>query len=324
MRILVTGASGLLGVNLALEAARQHEVVGVVNQNLLNTSAFDIRQMDLTQGVEPGSSLIEDLLADIRPDWVIHCAAQANIDVCEKEPDLARRQNVEVPRRLAQAVHTAQGRYTNGAAGGPRLLHVSTDAVFDGLLPLEAGGYSESDPTNPQGVYAFTKLEAEQAVQQADPSALVVRVNLIGWSTSGKRSLAEFFYTNLSAGIPIRGFRDIYFCPLLVNDLAHIFIQMLELRLNGLYHAFSRDCSSKYDFGVAVAQRFGFDPGLISPISVNDARLSAARSPNLNMRTDKLALALNRPLPSWRDSLDKFYQLQMEGYPASLLDMQVH
>ena len=318
MRILVTGASGLLGVNLALEAARQHQVIGIANQHAIRTNVFEVRSFDLLAGADPGSRLVENLLADVNPDWVIHCAALANMDVCELEPEQARKINVEIPRRLAQGVRQAQAYHP-----GARLLHVSTDAVFDGQRPRSQGGYLEEDQPNPMGVYAQTKLQAERAVLEADPSALVARVNLMGWSISGKRSLAEFFYTNLKAGSPVRGFDDVYFCPLLVNDLAHIFLNMLEQGLSGLYHVFSRDTTSKYDFGVAVARRFGFDPGLITPVSVQAANLSAARSPNLVMRTDKLSHALARPLPSWREGLDKFFDLHASGYPQTLFEMSV-
>ena len=84
MRILVTGASGLLGLNLALEAARQHTVFGTVNSNTLNTNAFSVLQVDL---LAPGA--VERLLEQTQPEWVIHCAALANLDACEANPPLA-------------------------------------------------------------------------------------------------------------------------------------------------------------------------------------------------------------------------------------------
>ena len=97
MRILITGASGLLGLNIALEVANQHIVFGQVNSNGIHTEAFTVLKANL---VEPGA--VERLLDQSQPDWVIHCAALANLEACENEPDLARELNTEIPRKLAE------------------------------------------------------------------------------------------------------------------------------------------------------------------------------------------------------------------------------
>ncbi len=265
MRLLITGASGLLGLNIALEAARRHTVFGTVNHNSLNTSAFTVIQTDL---LAPGA--VEALLEHTQPDGVIHCAALANLDACEADPLLAQQLNTTLPRILASHV----------ARGGARLVHVSTDSVFDGLR----GDYSEEDTPSPVGVYSRTKLMGELAVAEADPTAIIARVNLYGWSLPGNRSLAEFFYNNLHQGRPVMGFTDVIFCPALANHFADLFIKMLEQKLSGLYHVVGPDCLSKYDFGLRIARRFGLDPTLIRPTRVAEANLKAYRSPNLSLR----------------------------------------
>ena len=299
MRVLVTGASGLLGINVALEARQDHTVIGLVNTLNLREAPFEIRTADLLE-----AGIIERLLDDIRPDWVIHCAALANLEACERAPALAAQINTEVPRKLA--LHVARG--------GARLLHISTDAVFDG----QRGNYRETDRPNPLSVYARTKLEAEQAVLEVDPTAIVARVNLFGWSLTGKRSLAEWFFNNLSAGKTVMGFTDVYFCPLLANHLAHILIEMLTRKLTGLFHVVSSECIPKYDFGIALARQFGLDEGLISPASVAQAGLKAARSPNLTLRNAKLAQALQQAIPNVSTGLQGFYTLYQQGFPQKL------
>lgn len=295
-RVLITGASGLLGLNSALEAAKEHQVFGQANSQRLNTTAFNTIQADL---LVPGT--IQRLLEDTQPDWVIHCAALANVDLCESNPLQAQQLNSEVPGELARIV----------ARGGARLIHVSTDAVFDGLR----GDYSEQDAPNPLGVYACSKLAGEQAVQEANPQAIIARVNLFGWSLLGKRSLAEFFFNNLIASKQCMGFTDVFFCPMLANDLGTVFLKMLESGLSGLYHATGSQCLSKYEFGVQVARRFGFDEKLVIPGSVEESGLKAARSPNLTIRTDKLIHALGEPLPNVSTGLEKFYTQYQQGYP---------
>ncbi len=193
-RILITGASGLLGLNTALEAAKEHQVFGQVNSQRLNTTAFSVIQADL---LVPGA--IQRLLEDTQPDWVIHCAALANVDLCETDPQQAQQLNSEVPGELAEYV----------ARGGARLIHVSTDAVFDG----QVGDYREQDAPNPLGVYARSKLAGEQAVAEANPQAIIARVNLFGWSLFGKRSLAEFFFNNLERGKAVHGLHRCILLP---------------------------------------------------------------------------------------------------------------
>lgn len=299
MRILITGASGLLGLNLALEAADQHMVYGQVNSNAIKTEAFTVLQTNL---LEPGA--VEQMLAESQPNWVIHCAALANLESCEKNPELARELNTEIPQKLAEQCRN----------GGARLLHVSTDAVFDGAT----GGYTEEDVPNPLSTYAHTKLAAEHAVAAANPDAIIARVNLFGWSLHGRRSLAEFFVNNLSAGNPVMGFTDVFFSPFLVNDIAHFFIRMLEKKLTGLYHVVSCDSCSKYEFGVEIARKFGLTPGLITPNSVTEFGLTAARSPNLTLKVDKLIHNLGEIPPTISTGIERFYTLYQQGYPQLL------
>jgi len=305
VRVLVTGASGLLGVNLALEAAKENTVFGLVNRQHLKTHAFSVIQGDL---LAPGA--VQKLLDTTHPDWVIHCAALADVDACEADPEQAYHVNTELPKQLANLV----------ARSGARLLHVSTDAVFDG----KTGNYSETDVPNPLGVYARTKLASERLVAEADPDAIIARVNLFGWSITGQRSLAEFFYSNLQAGKSVNGFTDVLFCPLLANHLAQIMLEMLNAGLSGLYHVVSSDCTSKYDFGIKVARRFGLDESLIFPASVHSANLSASRSLNLTLDSSKLALALNFTLPEISAGVDHFYTLNQQGYADSLRKMAAH
>jgi dTDP-4-dehydrorhamnose reductase len=298
-RILITGASGLLGLNLALQASRQHDVVGVVNRNRLTNVPFEQMSADLGSPDE-----VQRVLAFSRPDWIIHCAALANLEDCEKNPTRAARINTWLPGYLAEQAGWL----------GARFLHISTDAVFDG----ETGNYREEDTPNPLSTYARTKLEGEQAALTANPQAMVARVNFYGWSLRGQRSLAEFFYNSLSAGQGVRGFTDIFFCPLLVNDLAELLMDMLGRGLSGVYHTVSSMSISKYAFGVAIANRFGLDANLITPTSWKEGGLAARRSPNLTLNTEKLAAALGSILPGIEPGIERFYRLQQAGYPQQI------
>jgi dTDP-4-dehydrorhamnose reductase len=278
--------------------------MGVVNTHGLQNMNFAVVKTDLNN-----PRILKRLLVGSAPEVVIHAAAIANLEVCEKNPELAQQVNADLPGELAKLTREL----------GIKLVHISTDAVFDG----EKGDYVETDEPNPLGVYSQTKLEGEQQVMDANPDAIVARVNFFGWSLTGKRSLSEFFYNNLSAGKQVKGFTDVNFCPLQVNQLAETLMEMVSLDLKGIYHTVSKDCLNKYDFGCRIAEQFGFDKGLITPVSWQDGGLTARRSPNLTLNVDKLTAALGVPMPGIEAGIRRFYQQHVDGYPEKIRGMAI-
>lgn len=303
MKLLVTGASGLLGLNLALEAGTSHEVIAVDRRKLSGTP-FRILNADL---LDDGA--VDAVLDESAPDRVIHCAALADLEACEADPALAQDLNAELPGRLAKACRER----------GIRLVHISTDAVFDGA---KEGAYTEKDAPNPLSMYARTKLEGEMLVLKENPDAIVARVNFYGWSPGGKRSLAEFFFNNLSSGKSVGGFTDVIFCPMMVSDLAGVLLGMLEKGLSGLYHAVGPQAMSKYQFGVEIARKFGLKEEGISPRSVLSSGLTAQRSHNLRLSTHRLSTDLGHTLPEFSTGLDRFYIQYQQGYPQKIRSFQ--
>ncbi|MBE3066945.1 MAG: SDR family oxidoreductase [Chloroflexi bacterium] len=303
MRLLITGASGLLGLNLALEARNMHQVVGMDRCQLTGVP-FEMVCADL---LERGA--VDRVLDTAHPDWLIHCAALANLEACEADPELARCLNASLPGDLAAACKVR----------GVKIVQISTDSVFDGI---KSDLYTEEDVPNPLSLYAETKLQGEQAVLSANPDAIVARVNFYGFSLNGKRSLAEFFVNNLSAGERIKGFTDLTFNPTFVGDLADLLLRMLAKDLRGLYHTVSADVMSKYSFGVMLARRFGWDESLISPESVDRSGLTARRAHNLGLSVHKLFTALGGPIPAFSTGLDRFYSQFQQGYPQNIRSYQ--
>jgi dTDP-4-dehydrorhamnose reductase len=303
MKLLITGASGLLGINLAIEAMRAHEVYGV-DRGKLKSAPFPVIKANFFD-----RDVFEPALDSNRPDWVVNCAALANLEECEKHPDQAKILNTAVPRELAIAC----------AKRKIKFVHLSTDAVFDGV---HEGAYTEEDTPNPQGVYAHTKFDGERAVREANPQAIIARVNFFGWSLGGHRSLGEFFFTNLGKGKRVGGFTDVIFCPMWVNHLAQTLIAMLEKDLHGLYHVVGAQPMSKYQFGVEVARKFGLEESLIVPQSVERSSLTARRSRNLSLSIHKLSTDLGQAFPDFSTGLDGFYTQFQQGYPQKIRSYQ--
>lgn len=281
----------------------EHEVIGV-DRGRLKSAPFPVIKTNFFN-----TNAFEPMLDSTQPDWVINCAALANLDECEKFPNQAKILNTDLPRELATAC----------AKRNIKFIHLSTDAVFDGT---KEGAYTEEDEPNPQIIYSQTKLDGERAVQQANPQAIIARVNFFGWSLGGRRSLGEFFVNNLSEGKNVNGFTDVIFCPMWVNHLAQTLIAMLEKDLHGLYHVVGAQAMSKYQFGVEIARRFGLRESLISPKSVESSGLIAKRSHNLWLSVHKLSTDLGREIPEFSTGLDGFYTQFQQGYPQKIRGYQ--
>jgi dTDP-4-dehydrorhamnose reductase len=294
--ILVTGASGLLGaslVSLAREQGRQ--VVGLYHRHPVRLEGVKLLAADLADQAETSR-----IFQELRPSTVVHCAAATDVDWCEQHPEEAHRVNVMVPAAIAAI--TSQS--------GARFLYISTDSVFDG----GRGNYAETDTPAPVNVYAKTKLQGEREVLRQNPAALIARVTLYGWNAQEKHSLAEWILQQLTLGNLVPGFSDVFFSPILANDLAEVILALLDENLAGLYHAVGSEPVSKYEFARRVASTFGFDPGQVAATRLSDARLKAQRPRDTTLNTAKICAALRRPMPGVDAGLRRFAQLRENGY----------
>jgi dTDP-4-dehydrorhamnose reductase len=303
MKLLVTGVSGLLGINFAQEMMGRHEIIGV-DRGKLAHAPFHIIKQDLLD-----SNAADYLLDAAHPQAVIHCAALADLEACEVDPSLAQRLNTDVPQQLARACKVRDIPF----------IHISTDAVFDGE---KDEAYTEDDAPNPLGVYAQTKLDGERAVLTENPNAIVARVNFYGWSLGGRRSLAEFFFNNLTNSKSMSGFTDVIFCPMLVNDTARLLMKMLKKKLSGIYHVVGPQAMSKYHFGVEIARKFSLRESEITPKSVTFSGLVAKRSNNLWLSTHKLSTDLGEDISQFSTGLHEFYTQNQQGYPQKIRSYQ--
>ena len=158
--ILVTGASGLLGANF-VSVARKHDrhLVALTHRHSLPDSEVQSVTVDLTDQQE-----VKKLIHDLRPTWIVHCAALTNVDLCEEQPETATLVNTTASRNLAREASMVDAGF----------VYISTDSVFDG----EKGQYSEDDHPNPLNVYGRSKLAGEMAVIEELEESLVIRTNI--------------------------------------------------------------------------------------------------------------------------------------------------
>jgi dTDP-4-dehydrorhamnose reductase len=278
---LVTGAPGFLGANLGLHLAGRVDRVGVARTLPSTPANYDEWiAADLT---EPSALVAE--IEQRRPDVVVHAAAMASHEACERDPGLADLVNAQAVGVISAAAQRA----------GSRFVLISTDAVFDGAR----GHYSEADEPSPFSAYGRTK-RAGELLALASPGALVVRTNFFGWSPSGHRSILEFFVNELGAGNAVRGFTDFTVTSAYAPALCGYLERLVDLRATGVVHVTSLDALTKYEFGVTVAGEFGLDARLITPTT---ADVEPPRNRDLSLDVSRAESMLGAPLMRQRDGI---------------------
>ena len=297
-KILITGGSGLLGSNIAKLATSKFEVYATYNKNKVSMGDVHFFQADLTKKEE----LVK--IEQVKPDFIIHCAALTNVDYCEDHPNEAYNQNVFASINIAEIARKI----------GAYLIHISTDSVFDG----EKGNYKENDTPNPINVYGKTKLKAEQKISPIYTYSCIVRTNIYGWNKRDKFSLAEWMLNKLTNNEELPALKDIYFSSILVNDLAEALFKLQEKKYEGIIHIAGSETCSKLDFAYIIAEVFGLDKSLIRPISIHELGLKTPRGKNISLNVSKAEKILKEHLPKAKDGLVKMKKLHEEGYVEEL------
>ncbi len=218
---------------------------------------------------------------------IINSTALADIEECESNPELAYWINCELPGIVANISKNL----------GSKLVHISTDAVFDGTISFR----KEQDNPSPLSVYGKSKLNGEQLVLENNPESIVARVNFFGQSNN-KSSLFNFFYDNLILRREISGFTDVHFTPLYVENLVNVIMTLLDLKASGLFHVTGDERISKFDFGLLVTEIFELPITYLKQGKMIGTKGASLRSPDLSLSNDKIkSLGIN--LPSIRDGL---------------------
>ena len=283
MKILVTGVTGQLGGEVATAFKRLgHEVI-----------ATDRQTLDFLQPAQAA-----DLVRSQQPDWVINCAAYTQVDKAESEPAAAFTVNRDTPAQLAQAV----------AEYGGRLLQVSTDFVFDGR---QTRPYVEDDAPNPLGVYGRSKLEGEQAVLVALPTATLLRTAWV-YGAHG-HNFVKTMLRLAGEGRPLRVVSDQIGAPTWTTDIVTAITALVDRQVSGVFHFTAAGETSWHGFASAIleeASRIGFEikTDSVEPIPTTDYPTPAARPAYSVLNTEKIKPLLSAPVPGWRDSLKNMLQ----------------
>jgi dTDP-4-dehydrorhamnose reductase len=262
VKLLVTGASGLLGTKVCEIALRgNHEVYSAHCQHfpLYGTPAeFDILDTEAEARI----------FDKIKPEAVVHAAALTDVDKCECEKELAWKTNLA---RLCKKHRVF-------------LIYISTDYVFDG----EKGTYKEADNPAPINYYGFTKLKGEEAVK-AMGECCIVRGSVIYGSkpSTGKTNFALWLLNKLERKNAVEIVTDQWNSPTLNVNMAEMILEVLEKKTYGIFHLAGATRLSRFDFANHVAESFNLDPQYIKPVRSEQIKWIAKRPKDSSLNVDK-------------------------------------
>ena len=278
MNILITGANGQLG----------NEMRVLSKENGQHAYFFtDVQELDICD-----EQAVHGFVKDNRIDVIVNCAAYTAVDKAEEHEDLCMRINRDAVRNLGEAAH----------AVGAKVIHVSTDYVFDGT---SCRPYLESDATCPVSVYGRTKLAGEQALMEECPDSVIIRTAWL-YSEYGN----NFMKTVLRLGKErdeLRFIFDQVGTPTYAGDLAVAMLAVLERAeagkfIPGIYHFSDEGVCSWYDFTVKILQIAGMNNRVI-PIETKDYPTPASRPHYSVLNKGKIKSTYGLTIPHWETSL---------------------
>jgi dTDP-4-dehydrorhamnose reductase len=289
MKILLTGASGLLGSAFAKAARRRkHDIIGITGSFEGNVEGLSKQErVDLRD-----AAAVERVILEQFPDTIVNCAAISSVGDCETNPQESHRLNVELPEQLATL---CQHLFAS-------LIHISSEQVFDGANPP----FCPSSPTSPLNLYGKQKEESEKRVlETASEFATVLRLPLLnGNSLTGQRSLHEQLMWAWFENRPPRLFVDEIRQPCLADNAAAVMTELCERNdTKGLFHWSGATTLSRFAIGEKILSHLGLPPDWIEPATQNNNPKFAGRAPDLSLDLQPLEAKLKTRPQSFETQL---------------------
>ena len=286
MKILVTGARGMLGTDLCEILSREHQITGV-----------DVEDADVGLASE-----MKELIRRASPQIVIHCAAYTDVDGSESRRGEVFRVNAEGTRNVASACRET----------GSVLMYLSTDYVFDGKSKRP---YSEIDAPGPLNVYGASKLEGERSVQGLVSAHFIVRTSWL-FGLHGR----NFVDTIIRLGQDretIEVVNDQVGCPTFTRDLCLALSAMVRSNEYGIYHVCNAGSCSWFDFAREVLQLWGRSTARVIPTDSTRFRRAAARPAFSVLDTSLFQRTFGFSLRDWRAALADYVELKRKRVVAN-------
>jgi dTDP-4-dehydrorhamnose reductase len=298
-RLLVTGGTGLLGVNWAAAMRGENDIWLATHKRGLRLRGVQAVALSLES-----APALARVLDDIRPDVIVHAAGLSNVDDCERAPGRARDINAGLAATVAG----------EAAQRGLKLVHISTDHLFAGDRPM----CREEDAPAPVNAYARSKLEGERLVAQRCPQALIVRTNFFGWGHAFRKSISDWVIDGLRSGQRLRTFGDVHFTPILAACLARTAHALLAKGASGVVHVCGDERVSKHEFALRLAAAFGLAAGGIEESRYADAGLAAPRPRDMSLSNARARGILGAKLGGLDDYFSELRRQEESGLRGEL------
>lgn len=237
-------------------------------------------ELDITD-----KELVLNTITMVHPDIILHASAITDVDLCERDKDLAFRVNILGTKNVVDAAKNL----------GAYIVYVSTDYVFSG----DKGQYREDDETNPVNYYGQSKLEGEKIVSLSGLNHIIARTSVIYGTkpATGKVNFALWILEKLKKKEKISVLVDQFVSPTLNTNLANIILEAAEKNLTGIYHVAGATRISRYNFALKLAETFNLDSDLIKQATMNEMSWIAKRPKDSSLNVDKARLSfINKPL----------------------------
>ncbi len=298
-RVLIVGANGLVGQKLTDVFSRDRSfdlLISARQSQAYNKAAsFGYVQLDATH-----LAAVKELVWNFSPEIIINAAAYTDVDGCEREKELSWKANVTAVENLVAASRLV----------GARVIHISTDYVFDG----KAGPYDETAIPNPLSYYGKEKLASENAVRASGENWVIVRTMVVyGVATKVKKNFAIWLTQELKKGNKVNVVCDQIGNTTLADDLARGIYELARQNKRGLYHIAGSDILSRFEFARKLADTFGYDKSLIQPIKTAELNQLAVRPLQSGLITLKAQAELGLTFLSSDESLKQFKQQFLES-----------
>jgi dTDP-4-dehydrorhamnose reductase len=279
LKLLITGAGGLLGSRLAELAVRKNFEVHSAYRQHQPTCGIPF-QLDVSD-----KSQVEKVFRKVNPDAVVHAAALTDVDLCELDKEVAWKINVIGTENIAKSCKKHHA----------FLIHMSTDYVFNG----ERGTYQETDKPDPISTYGLTKLASEERVKNLIEEYCIARSSVIYGATpaGGKVNFALWLLDKLKKNCRVKIITDQWNSPTLNTNLACMVLEVIARKLTGTLHLAGATRISRYEFSKLLANIFGLDQDLITPTSSKELQWTARRPKDSSLDVSKASGLLNeKPL----------------------------
>ncbi len=289
MKILITGANGLLGQKLSALLLSDKTVTTVLTARerlVFPAQGGEFRTMDITD-----AKAVKNVIADVKPDVVINTAAMTLVDQCETQQDLCWKNNVTAVENLIEACRAQK----------TRLIHVSTDFIFDG----SHGPLDESAQPNPVNFYGKSKAAAEKLLIDSEINWAILRTVLVFGITNdlSRSNIVLWVKENLEKGKSIKVVNDQWRTPTLAEDLAMGCYLAAKKNARGIYHISGKDFMTPFDIAIATAEFFNLDKSLIVPADSTTFTQPAKRPAKTGFIIDKAKSELGYEPHSFKEGL---------------------